>query len=153
MRKLLNLKNLIALILIGVVFVDYLPAINLVPKPNVAILDIDKPTDSIVKAVTPIADLVTDPNDRAKLAIYSQEFANRIKSYDVDSQQVNDILTESAKEFFQGSITDKYPNLDEKIIQLIVSSIGDENHKLTESEKNDLSNNFMGLAWSLIQKR
>ena len=67
MQKLFNIKNLIALILLGIVFSDYIPKIDLTPKPDAAILNIDKPNENILSLVKPIASLVTDPNDRAKI--------------------------------------------------------------------------------------
>jgi len=153
MEKFLKIKNLIALILIGIAL--YEPIINIVPnvKPDVAILNIDRPTDATIELVKPIANIVTDPNDCAKLAIYSQEFANRIKKYDIELQQLNDILSLSAKEFFQGSMNDKYKDLDTKIVELITSVVGEDNHQLTTEEKDKLSERFLGLAWALIQRK
>jgi hypothetical protein len=156
MQKFLNVKNIVALVLIciglGIQLRPFIP--DLSPKPNVAILDIDKPNDKVLELVQPVSDLVTDPTDRAKMAIYSQEFANRINKYDIQLQQVNDILSLSAKEFFQDTIKDKYVGFDDAIVNLIMQSAGgDENHKLTDSEKGELSSVFMGLAWSLIQRK
>jgi len=140
MQKFLNVKNIIALVLIGIGLTMQLGPLlpNISPKPDVAILNIDKP----------------DPTDRAKMAIYSQEFATRVKNYDAQLQQVNDVLSLSAKEFFNGAMSDKYSGLDDKIINLITSACGgDDNHKLTEVEKVELSEVFMGLAWALIQRK
>lgn len=156
MQKFLNVKNVIALILIGAGLVMQLgPLIpKITPKPDVAILNIDKPSDRVLALVQSTSDLITDPTDRAKVAIYSQEFANRVKSYDAQLQQVNDVLSLSAKEFFNGAMNDKYVGLDDSIIKLITSAAGgDDNHKLTDVEKNELSEVFMGLAWALIQRK
>lgn len=154
MEKFLKVKNLIALILLCIAL--YQPILNIVPispKPDVAILNIDRPSDEIIELVKPVSSLITDPTDRAKVAIYSQEFANRIKTYDVQLQQVNDILALSANGFFEGTMNDKYKDLDVAIVDLITSAVGgDENHKLTDEEKNKISDRFMGFAWSLIQK-
>lgn len=156
MKKLLNIKNLIGLAFIlaglGIELKSYIP--NIKPTPDKVILNIDKPTEKILELVRPVSSLVTDPTDRAKIAIYSQEFANRVKKYDAQLQQINDVISLSAKEFFQGSIKDKYNGFDDGIINLITSSVGgDENHKLTDAEKLALSEVFMGLAWDLIQRK
>jgi hypothetical protein len=155
MEKFLKIRNLIALIL--VIIALYKPALNLIPvipKPDVAILNIDRPSDDIIEFVKPISLLITDPTDRAKMAIYSQEFANRAKTYDAQLQQVNDVLALSASGFFEGTMNDKYKDLDVAIVELITSAVGgDENHKLTDDEKSKISDRFMGLAWSLIQKQ
>lgn len=154
MTKFLKVRNVVALILIGIAL--YQPIVNSIPskpKPDVAILNIDKPSDAIIELVTPISSLVTDPTDRAKVAIFSQEFANRIKKYDTDLQQLNDVVALAATEFFQGSIKDKYESFDDGVLSLITGVTGDDNHKLSEEEKTNISDRFMGLAWSLIQKR
>lgn len=154
MKKLLKIRNLLALILIGIAL--YEPVINVIPhtpKPDVSILNIDKPSDAIIEVVKPVANLITDPTDRAKMAIFSQEFATRVKGYDTDCQQVNDVMALAAKEFFQDSIKDKYQSLDDGIIGLITGVTGDDNHKLTDIEKLNVSERFMGFAWALIQKR
>lgn len=154
MEKFLKVKNLIALVLLSLAL--YKPVLSLIPvfpKPDVAILNIDRPSDEIIELVKPISTLITDPTDRAKMAIYSQEFASRVKTYDAQLQQVNDVLALSASGFFEGSMNDKYKDLDVAIIDLITSAAGgDDNHKLTDEEKNKISNRFMGVAWSLIQK-
>ena len=156
MEKLLKIRNLIALLLIGIALSE--PLWNLIPtikpKPDVAILNIDKPSDRIIELTKPISDLITDPTDRAKVAIYSQEFANRVKTYDAQLQQVNDVLALSASKFFEGAMNDKYKDLDVAIIDLITSAAGgDDNRKLTDEEKNEISERFMGVAWSLIQRK
>lgn len=158
MQKFLSIKNAIAigLILIGLAL-ELGPRLqNIIPspKPDVAILNIDKPSDEILSLVQPVSNLVTDPTDRAKMAIYSQEFAKRVKGYDAKLQQINDVLAISAEKFFQGSIKDKYTGLDDAIVSLITVAVGgDENHKLTDPEKSKLSDTFMGLAWALIQRK
>jgi hypothetical protein len=156
MQKFLNVKNIIALVLIGIGLTMQLGPLlpNISPKPDVAILNIDKPNERILTLVQSTSDIITDPTDRAKMAIYSQEFATRVKNYDAQLQQVNDVLSISAKEFFNGTMSDKYSGLDDKIINLITSACGgDDNHKLTETEKVELSEVFMGLAWALIQRK
>jgi hypothetical protein len=153
MEKFLKIRNLIALVLIGIaLYKPLLSIIPMTPKPDIAILNIDKPNEEIIELVKPISSLITDPTDRAKVAIYSQEFANRIKKYDTDLQQLNDVLVLAATDFFQGSIKDKYESFDEGLLSLITGITGDDNHKLTDEEKTKLSDRFMGLAWSLIQK-
>lgn len=157
MQKFLNFKNIVGLsfIIIGLALEigPRLPHL-IKPQPDIAILDIDKPNEKILTLVQPISDLIIDPTDRAKMAIYSQEFANRVKKYDAQLQQINDILKLSAESFFQGSIKDKYVGLDDSIVSLItLAAGGDDNHKITESEKNELSDLFMGLAWALIQRK
>jgi hypothetical protein len=151
----MNLRSWIgiALILFGV-----LVAINNVERnkpnnPDIVVIDIEKPEQAILNLTQPVANLVTDPTDRAKLALFNQEFSNRIKTYTIDNQKTNDLYVLAGEYFFQESIRGKYPTLNKALVSLLESSIGDENHILTDEEKMDLSKKFIGLAWSLTQKK
>lgn len=152
MKKLLNLKNSIAIVLI---LFGITVAIEQARKPseNTVVLNIDKPSDDIISLVEPISKLVSDPTDRAKLAIFNQEFATRVLTYNTNNQQTNDVYVLAASHFFQSSLLDKYENLDTELVKLLESSIGNDNHILSESEKLDISKKFMGLAWALIEKK
>jgi len=155
MKNYLNLKTIIglALICIGLLLPPHIK-INNVDNNNIAILNIDKPTETILSIVAPISSVVTDPTDRAKLAIFNQDFANRVKNYDADTQQINDLYSIAASEFFGSSLDNKYKNLDVLLVELIKTCCsGEDNHKLIQEEKDKLSSHFMGLAWSLIQKK
>jgi len=151
----LNLKNAVAicLVLFGLVLAIQKSSNVVIDKDEIAILDIKKPAQEIIDLVQPIANLVTDPTDRAKLAIFNQDFATRITNYTADNQQTNDVYVLAASLFFTDSLKDKYNNLDIELVKLLKSSIGEDNHILTETEKADISAKFMGLAWSLIQKQ
>lgn len=155
MKSALSIKNILAIILVlfGTVLAIQSSNNTVIDKDDVAVLDIKEPSKEIIELVKPISQLITDPTDRAKLAIFNQEFANRIVKYTTDNQQTNDVYVLAASHFFDSSIKGKYDQLDSKIVELLRSSIGDDNHILTEAEKADISAKFMGLAWSLIQKR
>lgn len=146
MNKLINFRTLIGLIIIG------LALWHLKVEKDIQLIEIDKPTQEIIETVNPISNLITDPTDRAKLAIFNQTFANRIKSYETDLQQVNDVYVLAGSYFFENTLVDKYTDLDKSLISLIEKATGADNHKLTDQEKEKLSSYFMGLAWSLIQK-
>jgi hypothetical protein len=146
-KKLINFRTIIGLLLI---LVALYPAKQPV---EVALLNIEKPSQEIIEMVTPMSGIVTDPTDRAKLAIFNQEFANRVKRYDADVQQVNDVYVLSGGYFFKDELKDKYDELDKIIMDLMQRCSSSDNHKLTTEEKNKLSSYFMGFAWSLIQKR
>lgn len=155
MKSLTNIKNAIAvsLILFGIILAIKQSPSNIIDDKNVVVLNIEKPSDKVVELVMPVAKLITDPTDRAKLAIFNQEFANRVIKYDADNQQINDIYVLAASHFFGDTIVDKYKDLDTKLVELLESIVGNDNHKLTIEEKRIISDNFLGLAWSLAQKR
>lgn len=122
------------------------------PEPEISILNIDKPSEDIINRVKIFGELIKDPTDRAKIAIFNYEFANRLVSYETNLQQVNDVYVLAAKTFFQNSIVGKYKDLPQMIISLVHDVTGEENHTLSEQEKIDLNQRFLGLAWVLVQK-
>lgn len=150
-------KNFLALLLLvysvfGGGLFDLLDKPTPEPEPVVEILNVDKPSDAVVERVKEFSDLITDPSDRAKIAIFNYEFAERILNYETTSQQVNDVYAIAGKLFFQKSLVDKYDGLAEKIIALLEEIITNENHVVTSEEKNKLNEYFMGVAWVLIQR-
>jgi len=152
-------KNILAIILLlyavfGEGLFDIADKPSPTPEPNPAskILDIDKPFDKIIKDVSVFSDLITDPSDRAKIAIFNHEFAQRILTYNTDVQQVNDVYSLAGQIFFKKSLVDKYDGLSERIKDLLIKILSDENHTITTEEKQSLNEYFMGIAWVLIQK-
>jgi hypothetical protein len=150
MNKFLNFRTLIGL---AIILLALVPLSNNGPSPILLDLKIDQPLDATIEIVKPISSEIKDPTDRAKLAIFNQEFANRVKSYNTDVQKLNDVYVLSASKFFKDSLLNKYENLDTNIVALIEKVTTSENHTLTQDEKNQVSEYFMGLAWSLIQRK
>ena len=80
-------KNIIAIALIlyaifGSGLVDLLKNIKPIPQPQPAsILNIDKPSNDVILRVERFSNLITDPTDRAKIAIFNYDFANSSKSF------------------------------------------------------------------------
>ena len=143
----------LAVIIIGLFWVQIQERIpDIVPDntPSVAIT-IDEPSQEIKEKVSSIADLVTDEKDRLNLCIFNKVFAERVGSYDADAQQINDVYTEAAKIFFGETLKGKYEGYGSGVTDLMSDVVGDENHKLTKEEKDELSNIFNGLAWHLNQ--
>lgn len=151
-------KQIVAILLIiysvfGGGMLDLLDRPQPEPTPPPAkILNIETPSEDVQSRVKIFSDLITDPSDRAKIAIFNYEFANRILDYNANVQQVNDIYSLAGKTFFKGSLVDKYDNLAEEIVNLIEKNLGQENHVLTQEEKQSVHDDFMGVAWSLIQR-
>ena len=149
-------KGIVALLLlIFSVFGGSLDLSNILPKPeppNAAILVIETPSEEVLDRVEIFSTIVTNPDDRAKLAIFNYEFASRINGYSTSSQQVNDVYSLAGKTFFKSDLVDKYDNLAEEIIKLMEDVIQTDNHILSVQEKEQLSKYFMGVAWVLINK-
>ena len=149
-------KGIIALLLlIFSVFGGGLDLSNILPKPeppNAAILVIETPSKEVLDRVEIFSTIVTNPDDRAKLAIFNYEFAKRVTEYNTNAQQVNDVYSLAGKSFFNTTMIDKYDNLAEQIVELMSECIGKQNKSVTQIEKEKLHDHFMGIAWVLIHK-
>lgn len=147
-------KNIVVMILLlYAVFGSSFVTIDKTPEPEpVSILNIDIPLQEIKDRVAIFGNIITDPSDKAKIAIFNYEFANRISGYNTDNQKVNDVYSLAGKIFFQDSMVDKYDNLAEEIVKLLKEIITDDNHLLTQEEKDQINQYFKGIAWVLIQK-
>lgn len=157
MVKQMNSKlvgNIIGILLITLAFVplninpNIVPVIPVTPAIN---LDIDKPSDETLNIVKPISDLVTNRDDRTKLAVFNYCFSKRVEKYDIKAQQMQDLYVLAASYYFGESLKDKYDNLDQKLVELFELSVGGDDHILVNTDKINLKNNFGGLAWSLIK--
>lgn len=151
------IKIFLALGLLWFVFFGTFPSIDFTPVPDTidevqTIIDIDKPSDEIIAKVKPVSDLITDPEDRAKIALFNYEFSNRIVGYNTDCQQVNDVYAKAGEIFFKESIRGKYSGLSSGLEDLLKSIIGDDNHILDQKEKESLQELFKGFAWTLLEK-
>lgn len=151
-------KNLVAILLLiysvfGTGIFDLFDKpLNPEPEPIVEILNISKPSEKIVNRVQQFSDLITDPTDRAKIAIFNHEFAERVINYSTTSQQVNDVYSLAGKLFFKQTLVDKYDGLAEKIVGLLEEILSNENHTVSTEEKIKLNEYFMGVAWVLTQR-
>jgi len=153
-------KNVLAVVLLiysafGTGWLDLLDRPMPKPEPTpppAKILNVDTPSQEVQDRVAIFSEIITDPNDRAKLAIFNYEFAKRVLEYKATAQDVNDVYTIAGSSFFGKELVDKYNGLAEEIIALLSDCITDENHVITEEEKQKLHEYFMGVAWVLIQK-
>lgn len=153
-----TLKTIFAIGLIVFVFFGSVPEFvpNIVPNEVdevSSILNIEKPSEEILNKVRPIADLVTENEDRAKIALFNYEFCERILKYKTDSQQINDLYVKAASKFFGDSLRGKYPKLSTELTSLFQSVLADENHIVTDYEKKTLKQLFSGLSWCLIERK
>jgi hypothetical protein len=140
----------ITLIIIALIPNSIIPNIVPAPKPSIN-LDINKPTEDILQIVKPIDLLVTNYDDRTKLAVFNYVFSKRASKYDISSQKLQDLYVLAAKNYLKDSIKDKYNNLDELIKQLFIKSVGESEHIVSKDEKVYVENLFGGLSWSLIK--
>lgn len=148
MTKIINIRSIVGLLcIIGALVLKYS---NATVEDKQIVLDIPKPSQQIIEIVKPINEVILNSEDKAKLAVFNKEFASRIISYDTDVQQLNDVYVLSASYTFEETLKDKYNNLDSLLIDLIKKVTTDQNHKLTDQEKQLISEYFLGLSWVLI---
>ena len=122
------------------------------PEPKPMILDIEDPSEEVLEEVYIFRDMISDPSDKAKLAIFNYDFSQRLLAYDATTQELNDVYVLAGKNFFKDTLLNKYEELPDSLTALFTECVGDENHTLTAKEKEKLHKHFKGLAWVLIQK-
>ena len=142
----MNARLLIGIVLVLVgVFWDNAPD---APDNRLQIVT-EKPEKVLIDQWSETAKSITDPIDRIKLCIFNKIFADRVVKYEADAQQVNDIYTLAAKEVFGDSLKGKYDMLGPATKKAMILILGEENHSIIESEKQELSKLFMAFAWNL----
>ena len=109
-------------------------------------IDIEEPSEDI-KLKTSFSRVITDRKHKIKLTCFNKAFSDRCIDYEATNQDVNDIYTLAAKEFFGDSLNGKYNGYGDNLVKIMKDAIGEEVHRLSEEEKNKLSQTFLGLAW------
>lgn len=144
----------VIIILIGLFWpqiVERIPEITPTPEPNApAVIEISEPTPAVLEKVSDLSSLVTDEDDRMKLAIFNKIFSERVIEYSGDTQQINDVYVAAAKYVFGDSLKGKYFGYGSGLTDLMRQIMGDENHELTEQEKLMLQEYYSALAWSFV---
>lgn len=145
----------VAILSIGLFDLNPIKLADVLPRPipDVSVLIIDTPTDSLRVLTKPVADIIKKSEDKVKLAIFINEGANRLateKYKDVTVQNFNDILVAAGKEYFEAPVSAEYPEFSGAFKGLIVKTIGDDDVYLS-TKASDLSQVFKALSWNLIQ--
>jgi len=152
----LELKYFRAMLGITLVVIGfYLPKIqewipDWEPRPDVPLLAIEKPNEEIRLKTLTASEKITDSDDRVSLCIFNKVFSDRVKGYDLDLQELNDIYTQAGKIVFEDSLRGKYDGYGSSVVLLISDITGEDNHQLTQEEKEDISKVFNGLSWNLL---
>lgn len=120
------------------------------PEPNTPVIEIDKPTEEVISVTKPVANLITDEDDRLNLCIFNKIFAERVVGYfDIKAQQVNDLYVQAARNHFGTTLQAKYDGFSIGLTNLLKRGVGSQQHVLSPEEQNELHETFLGLAWSL----
>jgi hypothetical protein len=150
-------RIIVAILLLWFVFFGSIPKIDIISVPDKldevgSIIDLQAPSEDTIKKAKPVADLITDTEDRAKLALFNYEFAQRVVKYDTDAQKLNDLYVKAANNFFEQSLKGKYDSLAGEIEKLFETVTSEDNHNLDENEKKSIKELFLGLSWLLLKK-
>lgn len=130
---------------------EYLEKIRQFATKSVQVVDI-KPEDAILAKSQSVAKLVTVTEDRINLAIFNQQFANRIDNYysqNIGGQQLMDLYLASAKGFFKDSLVGKYDGLPEETTKMFQDCVGELDHILSKEEIDNTKQVLIGLSWNL----
>ena len=150
-RLLIGILLLAAVFLGGEVFNSFIDKIkNVVNKEKVVYIE-PKPDQKDIDDTKPLADLITDKDDRAKLAVFNYEFSNRLSNYKVTAQQLIDIYATAGKILFQGEFKDKYPTYGSSLTKVFLDIVGEEEHVLTAEELASVQKKFSAISWNLSQ--
>ena len=136
----------LAFIVIGLFGNQILEALAQPVSPKVDIELVSPMTDETEQLVKPVADKVTESEDKTRLAIFNDVFSKRVTSYDCDAQQMGDVYIKATENVFDGSLKGKYIGYGDGIIKIFQSTVGVDNHRLNNNEKAEVSKNFNALA-------
>ena len=151
MRKKIFATILAVYAVFGLSWIDF-DWSSIVPQPQQEIIQVDKPSQEIIDEVQVISDIISDPSDRAKLAIFNYEFANRVLGYDTTSQQLNNVYALAGKNFFESKLVNKYETLSDELVRIFEKVLSTDNHRLSQDERQEIHDYFMGIAWVIVNK-
>jgi hypothetical protein len=120
-------------------------------KPN---LGLEKPEQALIDETKPLAEAVTDKEDKVKLAIFNLEFSKRLPKYlekSVSVQQLLNVYKEAGVKVFADTMKFKYPMYGDGLKNMIFKVVGEDEHILSEDEQKLLKKKFEALSWSLCQ--
>jgi type I restriction-modification system DNA methylase subunit len=148
----------IAFVLIGF-FWDSISGIN-IDKPVIPstdynkMLDLKKPTDKLFEELKDVKSIVSGPDevfDREIIAIFNNEMGKRLPSYEnVNSISFENFYIDSAKLTFNNRLSNKYKSLGDKMHEIILSTLGENEAIITKEEQVALSDKMRAIAWILL---
>lgn len=144
---------------VGIIFIvagffidDIVDNLTVINEVEVVQLGLSQPSDEISEEVSRINEIVTDADDQLALAIFNKVAADRIQHWPAfDQQQFNDVYVSAAKKFFGDSMKDKYEELDKFLLSAIMEITGDDLHKLSVSERQNLVDKLYGVSYHLLK--
>ena len=116
-----------------------------------AVLKIEEPQKTILSRVDDVESFNIENEDALKLAMFNFSFSKNVVDYSANSQELNDVYVQAAKNMFKDSLSGKYDGYSTFVTSLLEENITSKKvHELSEEEKKNLSDTFEGLAWVLL---
>jgi hypothetical protein len=148
----------IALVIIGFFWDSIsIPNINkpIVPSTDYnKMLDLKKPTDKLFEELKDVKSIVSGPDevfDREIIAIFNNEMGKRLPSYEnVNSISFENFYIDSAKLTFNNRLSNKYKSLGDKMHDIILSTLGENEAIITKEEQLALSEKMRAISWILL---
>jgi len=117
-------------------------------------LDLEKPTDKLFEELKDVKSIVSGPDevfDREIIAIFNNEMGKRLPSYEnVNSISFENFYIDSAKLTFNNRLSNKYKSLGDKMHEIILSTLGENEAIITKEEQVALSDKMRAIAWILL---
>ena len=139
--------------LFGEPVVDWLK--NNVEIVNTPSVDVVEPSLAYKEVVKDIVSLDIDAKDAKQISDFFSELASVVNNDPGFIQTTGNFrefnMTAGGLNFAGLELKDKYPNLGEKIDEVIVSSIGPEDQELSNSKRSELVKCLGGIAWAVHQ--
>lgn len=146
----------LGLVIIGFFYNDLPIKTNIVNPENEynKILTLSKPSDIIYQEVKDVKSIVSGPDevfDRELIAVFNNEMAKRILTYDeVTTLTFENYYYDAGKMYFEGRIANKYKGLGDKLYKVILSTLGENESVLHKEDFEKLSEKMKAIAWTLL---
>ncbi len=117
-------------------------------------LNLKQPNEKVYNELKDIKDIVSGPSeeiDRELIAIFNNEMAKRLSKYEnINTLAFENYYADAGKNFYQGRISNKYNELGNKMYQVILSTLGDNEVIITKEEMENLSEKMRAMSWILL---
>lgn len=117
-------------------------------------LSLKEPNKELYDELKDIKSIVSGPNeeiDRELIAIFNLEMSKRLLKYEnINTLAFENYYADAGKNFYQGRISNKYNELGNKMYQVILSTLGDNESIVEKKDFQKLSEKMSAISWILL---
>lgn len=114
------------------------------------VLNIAKPDVEFLPKGKTMRTVITDSKDQGQFAVFSNEAAKRVPSYNIDSEVFANIISSAGKEVFGQTLNTKYGGKVGTTMQEDLKTVHkDKVIKLNDETKQKISQIYNSYAWTL----